>query len=265
MIDSALSSSHFYYLVFLESEQLNSIGDVFNILKGNQDKEKIPSSSQQLPFYHVQVEIARALGSESILSLNSSRSDGPINFFWYDFYIGQLRGVEKKFFICYPYIKLGKYLDDCLTEAKIKRKVLKPSVERVLDYMKVNELGLNKTQAEQEGLLIEITKYSAAVKDDSISRVNIAGSNPLSSRVYELLSQDSRIGIEPLSLKLNCSKDGQTLDLSFDKLGNLRFWLKRESESTISPIMITSFEYFDEIKAFEDSSYISKLTLLEDE
>jgi len=265
MISSALSSSHFYYLVFLESDQIKSIQDIFAIFKGNQQKERINSGKNETSFYHLQIEIGKALGSESVLSLNSSRSQDGISYFWYDFYIGEILNAKNQFIICYPYIKLGKYLDDRLNDAKIKRKILKPSVEKVLEYMKENEIDKNTTKAENQGLVVEITKYSAAVKDDSISRVNIAGSNPLSSRVYELLSNDDRIGIEPLSLKLNCSKDAENLDLSFDKLGNLRFWIKRDSEHNLNIVLNASHEYFGEISAFEESSYISKLTLLEDE
>ena len=267
MIPSAISFSHFFYLVFLESDQIKRIDDLIKLFPdyNSGHKEQIEEESLAGTYYHLQLEIGKMLGTESVLLLNKSNLINSRQYFWYDFYVGEIfDGSKNTFFICYPYIKLGTYIDDFLLFHKIRRRILKPSVDEVLKHIQNNLAGENEDTGNPE-LTVEISKYSAEVKEDTANRINISGKNPLNSRVYQLLSNDDKISIEPLSLRLNCRTESNTLDLSFDKLGNLRFWLKRNGTGDLVAIVSKSLIYLKGIDAFYESSFISKFTILEDE
>jgi hypothetical protein len=261
MISSVIATSHFYYLALIGSDQLKEAKDLIKYFPDKTNFEELSTANPSLNFFHVQAEIGQVLGSENLLLLNKSeRSSELPAYYWYDFYLGDLEIQKKRYtFICYPYVRLSSYVDDFLLSNNINRKYLKPDVNLVLDYIKLNP---DQTQG---SFRAEISKYSAAVKDDSANKINILGNNPLNSRVYQLLSSDTKISIEPLSLKLKCSDEKSTFDLSFDKFGNVRFWLKRYNSDQLYSLLSQTINYFQETKVLYESSFISKTSILEDE
>ncbi|MXV16499.1 hypothetical protein [Hufsiella ginkgonis] len=228
-----------------------------------QEKNEVETVDGNGNLLHVQVKLSRLLGSESLLSKFNkvSQNDEPDSF-WYDMYIGHIKARRGPLvFVCYPYITLSTYIDRDIIGANAVRRYIKPEVESVLNHLKYNP------NDRYNGLKVEISKYSAAVKDDTANKINILGNSPLKSRVYNLLSSDNQISIEPLSLKLNCElpEENRVLELSFDKLGNLRFWLKRNRTADIGDILARAVTFFEESNSLYESSFINKKSLLEDE
>jgi len=268
MIESVISSSHHFYVIYIEASGIHSVNDLLDFIKEDKDVNKVHFIDDQNKFYyHAQIQLNYALGSENILQQNKAGVKNGKQYYWYDLYLGEVHLDGKKyFFLCYPYNRIGKILDEYFTASKLSKKVLKPDVNIVLDYMKNRGIsGLTKTEI--EGFLVDITKYSAEIKEEiHANRINIIGNDPLNSRVFDLLSQDDQISIEALSLRLKCVDQNQgTVELAFDRLGNFRFWLKRDAQSKVMPILPISMQFFTEIKALKESSYINSFTLLEDE
>jgi hypothetical protein len=263
MFDSILSNSHHYYVNFLHSTKIKSIKNFINLFHDDCQSEITKTKNQTIA--HLQILIPKQYGSESVL-LNNLIKKEESNYFWYDFYIGEINlEGNKMFFICYPYNRLKNYLDDIFEQKHIQCVFYKPELVLVLDYMKSDD----KPEANnlKEGLIINITKFTASVTDDvNPHKVNISGENPLNSKVYKLICEDSSLITKTTSLKLKCLKtDYGELEISFDRLGNIRFWVGREAKEKPLEMLNIIFHFFKKIKSISESNYISSKTLLEDE
>jgi hypothetical protein len=269
MITSSIASSHYYYIVYLQSDQFKNASDIVNCfdVKKEQEVESFPQNNIAYQYIHLQIELPKSYGAESILFNNKGQLKNGVQFYWYDLYIGEIEldGLTSHY-ICYPYTKLSTYIDDCFAKKGIKKRILKPDVNIVLAYMK--DIAENKRQQISiANLNVEITKYSAEIKEEvNANKINIFGTNPLKSRVFKVLSSDSDIVIAPMSLKLLCTLlQVGVIELSFDRLGNFRFWLKKSGQQDALSVLPKSMEFFNLISALVYSSYINSYTLLEDE
>jgi hypothetical protein len=269
MIESTISSNHHYYLFFFESSKLKTLSSVTSIFGNNNSYEIISfGKNKEMEFCHLQLEIDKLFGSESVMALNISKTKKGGPFYWYDFYIGKIDLNEKKFFfICYPYNRLGRYLVDIFHSKSVQTIFYKPKLEDVLDYMK-NRNNKGLSQVEKSGFNADITKYSARITEDDnrANRINIIGENPLKSKTFEILSSEKDIGIETISLKLRCSQvNVGDIELSFDSIGNYRFWLKKYAQKTSIPVIPFGFKFLMEIAPLQQSDFISINTFLENE
>ena len=264
-----LSSNHHYYVFFFESSKIKSLSAIPKLFDVRSDFKIIPiGKNKNLEFCHLQLELNKVYGSESVLQLNMSQTkkDGP--FYWYDFYIGKIDISDKRyFFICYPYNKLGKFLENSFHAKSVQTTFYKPELEKVLDYMRSrNTKGLSKI--EKQGFIADITRYSAEVKenDNTANRVNIIGENPLKSKTFDILNSADGITVETVSLKLRCKQlEIGEVELSFDRLGNYRFWLRRNSQNANVPVIPYAFKFLMEIAPLKATNFISSNTLLENE
>lgn len=267
MVKSLISSSHHYYLTFCEISQFRSLTKVQDIFPINPksvslNNAKIASES----FYHLQEEIAGLYGSEVVLSANKSKERKGALHYWYDFYIGYADPDRRIVFICYPYTKLSRFLESNFRRLSLKPVFYKASVLKVLDHMR-NKGKRNLSRAERDGFEIDITKYTAEVKEEAnANKVSLIGANPLNSRIFDVLNEDKSISIEATALKLKCFKAGiGEMELSFDRLGNFRFWLKRDAQMSTLPMIKSIFQFFTEISCLEKGQFLSSYSLLEDE
>lgn len=268
MIESIIASSHHYYVVFVESTQVKTLASLMKIFDSDPTFEyiKMDAPKQELPI-HLQLEIDECYGSESLLQINKSRTRKGTTTYWYDFYIGKVPNQKNPiFYICYPYSRVARFLESSFDSNNISRHFYKPKVNKVLEFMKSRGtkdlLGLEK-----QGFELDITKYTAEIKDEAnANKVNLIGDNPLDSRIFQLLENDKSITIEATALKLKCKNINiGELEMSFDRLGNYRFWLKRDLQKKSVPIISFLFQFFAEIDSLEQSRFISTRTLLEDE
>jgi hypothetical protein len=262
MFKSILASSHHFYLVLIESDEIQSLTGLMSLIPDNKQFELIPIEGQK-SYIHLQVEINKVYGSERVLQANISRKDDP-SYFWYDFYLGELNLNGKTgYFICYLYSKLGKYLDNCFN-TKIKKNIFKSDVESVLSYL---ETTLKAYEVEEKnGLLVSISKYSAQITElRKSNKMNIIGSNPLGSKVFEVLSNTEGIELVPISLKLRFKAGGYYVQLGIDKLGNFRFWLYHDGQAHQLPMIPLIINFFNDINSIENSTFINTNTLLEDD
>jgi len=268
MIKSIISSSHHYYLAFWESAQLRSVSKILGIFPTNPSQEQLITNSKNNSdiIYHVQEEIATLYGSEILLNANKSKERKGDTYYWYDFYYGLVDPERKIYFICYPYNKLSRFIETNFNMQSVKPSFYKANVITVLEHMR-NRGKKNISQAEKEGFEIDITKYTAEVKEEAnANKVNLIGANPLNSRIFDVLNDDKSITIEATALKLKCHKEkiGE-FELSFDRLGNFRFWLKKDCQLTSLPMIRYVYRFFSDINSLNKSSFLSAHTLLEDE
>lgn len=267
MNKSILDSSHHFYILCFQSDQIKKVNDILGLISDNKVSEII-AQDEKKSFVHLQVEIGKAFGSESLLQANFTYAKDNQNYYWYDFYIGsEIIEGEQFFFICYLYSKIGKYLDNCFEKSNIRKTVYKSNISSLLDYInKRVETGYEVE--ERVGLLASITKYSAEVKEEASTpnKVNIIGANPLQSKVYSILSNEKELTIVPISLKLKCEiVEGSSLLLSIDRLGNFRFWLYKNGQKDVIPLIPLILSFFSAINSLEESSFVNTHTLLEDE
>ncbi len=263
MKDSVISSSHHYYVIFFDAHKINSINDIVHAISDPVESEEIVVKNRK--YRHIQVLIDRRYGSENALIGNMKRKGDSV-YYWYDMYIGKTEIEGKKiFFVAYPYFKLRNYLEGIFADASLKPNYFKAKLKEVMEYMKGEDRAASKNPT--EGFDAEIIKYSAAIKDsENASKINLSGINPLNSRAFDILNQDSKITVSTTSLKLRCSKLGiGSLEISFDKLGNYRFWIKRDSANVAVPMVPYAFNFFKDINALLEDGYIGNQTLLEDE
>jgi hypothetical protein len=268
MIDSIIASNHHYYVLFFESEKiktLSSIGKLFDVR--NDFQITTVGKNKDLEFCHMQLEIEKRYGSEAVLLFNLSRKKTG-SFYWYDFYIGKIDiSGMRYFFVCYPYNRLGKFLQDSFQNKSIQTTFYRPELETILEYIRGrNVKGLSKI--EKQGFVADITKYSAEVKerDDKANRINISGENPLKSKTFDILRSADEISVETVSLKLRCKQlEIGEVELSFDRLGNYRFWLKRNAQKVNVPVIPFAFKFLMEIAPLQQTNFISTNTLLESE
>ena len=116
--------------------------------------------------------------------------------------------------------------------------------------------------------------FSIPLTDINANKFQIAGSNPLQSKLFDILNTEENkksISIETASMKLKCTlfephlqdinpifyKSG-SIEILFDRFGNYRFWFP-----TVNTIKNYSFtlkmiplvlRYFHEIDGFEDEN-----------
>lgn len=268
MVDSIISSHHHFYVFFVSSPKLRS-------LKGLAELFDFPSSfeiksfnkKKELSYCHLQLGLPKAYGNELLFEANKKKLKNGDTIFWHDFYLGRFTiSNNEYYYICYPYNKLGKLLENCLHEKNVFTNFYKPNVEEVLTYMKKRKNNRN-TEPEKEGLYVEITKFTAQVEEEgNANKINLIGNNPLNSRAFDVLKTDLGISIETVSLKLNCNLDQVgNVDLSFDRLGNYRFWLRRDSQEITLPVIPSAFRFLMQITPLKTSSFVSKNTLLEND
>ncbi|MCO5949098.1 hypothetical protein [Mucilaginibacter flavidus] len=269
MKSSILDSSHHFYILCFESQQIKNVDQIIDLIDDSKESAPIITSSNQ--FVHLQVEIEKAYGSESLLEVNLHLDKDGKKLYTYDFYLGiQIINGKPLYFICYLYSKLGKYIDDCFAKRGIIKTVYKAKINALLQYMN-QRIEKGYEAEEKEGLLISITRYAADVKEESnANKINIIGKNPLQSKIFDVLNNTEGITIEPVSLKLKCtetSSEGITnsLPLAIDRLGNFRFWLYRNGQSNIIPLIQPTLQFFSEINALEDSTFVNTRTMLEED
>jgi hypothetical protein len=264
MIESPLATSHHFYLVFFDTFKDVPLSSLLSLFDAPKDHEKISLLENKKDFVlHFQLELKKAYGIESVLLANRNKKTGG---FWYDFYLGKsYESGTTYYYICYPYALLGKYIENAFIDKKVKRVFLKPQVKDVLSYMKKRQTK-NRPKIDLHNLQTDIVKYSARVTEESnANRINIIGANPLDSRVFDILNKDDEIQIEPISLKIKCVKEEiGKIEISFDKLGNCRFWLTKDTEEKFSLIPYL-LKFYLSIGAIDKSSFISSYSLLEDE
>lgn len=214
---------------------------------------------------HIQIEIEGAYGNEVLLRPNKSLKRKGC--YWYDLYVGQITSLNNVYFICYPYSKLSKYLEEILKKKSPFPVFHKTNVNKVLEYMRQKN-SKPPLRLKKEGFEPEITKYTAEVKESAdADRVNLMGSNPLNSTIFEVLNNNENISIEATALKVKCDikKVNWNMELSFDRLGNYRFWLKRDLQASTLPMINYVYRFFSEISSIEKNNYLSIHTFLENE
>lgn len=265
MINSAISSSHHFYVVFIESNKMTSLDRLASAFPKNSLREVIKiGGSQKNGVTHIQAELNRICGSETLLSRN--RSNTSSTSYYYDFYLGVADAESRTFFVCYPYSSVVEEVDRWITDLFKDREFNRANVHDTLTYMKERKTT-KRTQVENDGFNFEIVKYSAEVKEEAnADRVSLVGSRPLESRIFDVLMKDKRISIETTSLKLSCKRqDGQELELAFDRLGNFRFWMKREQQVMTLSILQHMYRFLAETKVLHKTSVIKSKTLLDEE
>lgn len=256
MIESVIATSHYYYVSFFDSPQIKSISAITKLIADKFEIEPVSTKSKNL--FHLQILLeGKAYGAESVLNGNRVIKKDK-TFYWYDIYIGKVESSPNIYFICFPYNKLKYYIANLFEDNSVEPNYHKPKVKEVLEKM---ESGYQSTD---RSLTVQISKYTAKVKDEAnASRVNIIGENPLNSKVYNLLKKH-KVGLTTTSLKLRCSKVGAGhIEISFDRIGNYRFWIKRDSAETSLPLLTNAYSFFSDMGVLEIDSYMSFQTLLE--
>lgn len=264
MIKSLISSAHHYYVIFFEAERFKTINEILSVFPGKKKSKEISYKSRK--YLHAQVLIEKRYGSENAISGNQYINSEEQISYWYDFYIGKMEVDERRvFFISFPYFKMRKFLERVFKDKNITPRFYKPQLVRVLEYMHGEKRSA--VYDTKEGFTAEIIKYSASISDfENKSRMSLIGDNPLESRAYKILNSDSQLTVVTTSLKLRCTKLGLgDLEMSFDKLGNYRYWIKRNAEESATPIVPYAFDFFKKLDAFEINEYIGNQTLLENE
>jgi hypothetical protein len=264
MNNSSISSAHHYYLVFTKPEVNYTLNEVYNEFCDKGFSELI-LKSPEAEIYHVQKRYNSKFGS-SILLFSNKDIENP-NLVWYDFYIGMLKhGSDQVYFICYPYKNIQK---EVLKSNFLSNTLFYlPNVENVLNYFKhrSNQENLAPTDKEDD-FISEIVKYTAELKDDAnADRINIIGNNPLNSSIYKFIEANSSISIKHSSMKLKCIRLALgSIDLLFDRHGNFRFWIPKNTiEQTL--VMISSvFTFFSEIDAFNLGRELSSYSTIDKE
>lgn len=264
LFDSRLASSHHYYIVFFEAKEVASINEIYKLFSVTKKKEDADLEVPELQFTHIQLELPGAYGSPLVLAGNMSRKIDNVQHYWYDFYLGAFMVKRKQvFFISYPYVRLGKYIESCLSSNRIRRTLYKPDISRVMEFMKIHE---GNYYYEAEKLKADIKKYTAKVIDDKTNKIHISGGNPLNSDVFKILSKAKSIKIQPTSLKMNCLiKSRGEIDLSFDKLGNYRFWIPYNKELNSFSTIPSIYKFFVNEQLMLEDTFFNTYTLLEDD
>lgn len=265
MIDSIIATSHNYYVIYLKFERPISLPDIIRCFTVH---NRVKSSLQErnLNYSRFQLELPYLLGLESVLQTNKGGFYDNKDHYWYDFYINNAStDNSKEFFLCYPYAKLSEFIEYCFSSKAIEKLVLKPQVPGLLTYLKIR--GSTPLESQKTNLTLNIIKYSASVQEPNAKKINIFGDNPLESMVYELVSAHSELNVEPLSLRLKCSVNAsEILEISFDKLGNGRFWMKKNNQENTALLLPQIFKLFQEINnGIKESLYINRYNLLESE
>lgn len=275
MVDSSISSSHYYYIALFDNTVVSK-ADLVNLYNSKNSKRSIVGGQEIIHTQKI-YSYSRSLGSLDLLTKRSNKDEGTDSDFWYDYYIGEvlLKG-KKLLFVCFPYKKMQTWL--------VKNPLFKnalyyvPHVPRILERMEEQ-----KGQEKIGEIKNEITKYTALVKETKkAERIHILGRNPLDSSIYESIKGISGIKVRASSLKLKCSHDkkGQ-IEVSFDKYGNFRFWLPRErsqEELVELDLQETDTEYvqalnmiptlyktFDSLKFLDTTNKLSTYNTLEEE
>lgn len=258
---SGLTSLHHYYVVFFEAKELTSPLEIFKLFHVSKNKETNPTKDGSGSVLHFQLELPKAFGSLSILSTNKATEIDNVQNYWYDFYAGEIIISKRKFFyISYPYVKLGKYIESHLSSNRIRRVLYKPQMTSVMDFMKLHD-----GQYVHKSFKADIIKYTASImEDNNANKINILGRNPLKSSVYKLLSEAQNIAFETTSLKMQCfDKDTGSLELAFDRLGNYRFWVGYEKDIEVYSTLPSVFRFLYRENLLEEDTFFNSFTLLE--
>lgn len=222
MINSSIASSHYYYIMLFKNHSLKS-NDLMTLFGDEKHKRQIVGDAK---ITHTQkvYEYRSKLGSLSLLGKKENQVEDK-NEFWYDYYLGSMTlGEDDLFFISFPY----KTMQERITKLPQFKKSLYyvPHVPKILERME-----------EKQGKEIvgevknEITKYTALVKETKkAERIHILGQNPLDSSIYQKIKAIDGVKVRASSLKLKCTHESLGhIEVTFDKYGNFRFWLPRET------------------------------------
>jgi hypothetical protein len=264
LYDSRLSSSHHYYIVFFEAKEIGTIDELYKIFQVKKTKESISILGSSQPITHFQLELPVAYGSRVLLAGNESRMVDGVQNYWYDFYAGEIQLRKKRFFfISYPYVRLGKYIEACFFSNRIRRTLYKPEMPEVMKFMKEHD---GTYVFSNEKMRIDISKYAAKVLDDTADKVHISGKNPLNSTVFKILNESNSVEIETTALKMSCYiPDVGKIELSFDRLGNYRFWIPYKHEISTFSTLPSVLKFFDQEKLLIEDTFFNTYTLLEDD
>lgn len=263
MIDSVIATSHHYYVIYLRFKKSITFSDLLKCFTQNPlVKNSYSETAHNLT--HLQLELPYLLGIENVLQVNKGGFYDNKQHYWYDFYISNISSTNKSdYILCYPYTKLSDFIEYCFNQKVLEMLVLKPQVPELLNYLK--DRGKVPANIQKSGFVLDIIKYSAAINEEmNAKKLIIFGENPLESRVFEIVNNDSQLKVEPLSLRLKCSlNSSEILEISFDKLGNGRFWMKKNHQNNITTILPSVLQLFYEINGLKQSLYINSYSLLE--
>jgi len=264
MIDSVIATSHHYYVVYLNFEGITTSTDLIKCFTKNSIVKQYYHENCQ-NYTHIQLELPYLLGIDSVLGLNKGRLYKDGQHYWYDLYLYEIKvGRKPCFFICYPYIKLNDFIEFCFNEVGANQSILKPQMGPLLDYMKIK--GNRPAAIHQSGFDLEIIKYSASITEEpNAKKINIFGENPLNSKVFEAITNEGSFKVEPMSLKLKTymQKNADVLEISFDKFGNGRFWVRKKHIEFMMQMLPVILKLFIQIKGLQASGYFNNYNLLE--
>ena len=257
MIDSKIATSHHYYVVYLRFEKQISLAELIKVLGKNEGVNEYQQNNHAY-YSHIQVELPEMLGIDSVMQPNKGRFNNK-QYYWYDLYLFPIKTSSTcDFFLCFPYNGMNDYIESAFNEYGISFTVLKPQMDAILSYMKKGgaDAPIHKT-----GFNMEIIKYSASIQEEAnAKKINIFGENPLNSKVFTLISQPGTgFTIEPLSFKLKCytGMESGVLEISFDKQGNGRYWLRKSLIDHNMKILPVLFQLMQQISALRGSHFIN--------
>lgn len=258
MIDSAIATSHHFYIIFIKGLPPKSLKKIISSIQVNKDQEiHYIDKEKKQSYTHLQVELERAYGAIGLLNANKSRVINGQQAYWYDFYLGEFQsGNETMYYLAYPYSKIGKFLEARLSKIPDNIVYSKIKLLPVVDYMKKFK------NSGKGGILIDIVKYAAEVKEDS-NKISIVGRSPLTSNVLKAV-ESYGLKADPISVKLKFSEELSSFEFAFDRLGNYRFWLKYKGENSTFTTLPKAYEFFKKSNTLEESNYISSYSLLEE-
>lgn len=261
-----LDSRHFFYVAFFEAPKIKSLNSLIEIFGKNKKAETFDFRAGDDNAIRLAVPLELAYGEDSVMEASRITIRGK-EYYLYNFYMTR-QVVDRKtiYSISFPYKALSNYIEERFFENDIERVYHVPVVENILDHIRYRgENGLSRK--EKQGYLFDIIKYSARVKESATAKkVSLAGESPLNSTIYDVLSRDTRFKIIPLAMKLKSvySKIGE-FELSFDKLGNYRFWLRRDAQPVALPMLTHTFEYLWETGSVGTSEIMASKSYLEDD
>ncbi len=263
---SLIASAHHYYVIFFRNEMRLKEAKLFQLFGvPKREKKVVVDKAHSLYYIHFQIELQRAYGAPSMMSLSPSAGADNKPSYWYDVYAANFEhGGEFFTFIAYPYVQMGKLFEKYFDYLPSLTTFFKPKLTPVFELMK-DAKGI--IQFLENAASVSVTKYSAQVKEQkAATKINIQGDNPLESEVFRIIDTMSTVQLETASLRLQCyRKERGILDLAFDRLGNYRIWIKRDGQDEALSLLSTVFQFFKDKGTLEQSNFITQVSLLEND
>jgi len=258
-MESLIASSHHYYVMFLTIEDDPGIDEIAQLIGKRYKGKRLSNTIRQ-----TRLSLDEPLGSLSLLVHNKQQASNNTIKYFYDIYIGNLK-KKKSYFLCYPYSSLSKNILEILKGLHTKIYFYAGNVEKVVSFVKQNLIGQSET-ALYGPYTLSIVKYSAEVAEESNAKVvSLTGISPINSNIYDVLNSSASITLTPISLKMSCintSDKREAIELAFDKLGNYRFWLKRNAQLDVLPLLNLVFSFLSELDAFDYATRLSSSTII---